>query len=75
MHSQSFEFSKDIDGVSVLNYHSNVDGQAIDLSIDVDGMEDAEIENLINELMNQDPQEQIEEPKLEYDQDDRDTVG
>jgi hypothetical protein len=75
MHSQSFEFSKDIDGASVLNYHSNVDGQAINLSIDVDGMEDIEIENLINDLMNQDPEQQIEAPKPDYDQDDRDTVG
>lgn len=52
MHAHSFHLQKDSDGKSILNYQSMVDGQEINLNIDVSGMEDSEIQNLINDLMN-----------------------
>jgi hypothetical protein len=51
-----------------------VDGQDINLSIDVDGMDDYEIDELINELMNQELEDE-EDSQPAYDEDNRDTVG
>lgn len=65
-----------MDGTSVLNYHSMVDGQEINLSIDVDEMEDYEIEDLIKNLMNQDSENNdLQEFEPAFDEDQRDTVG
>lgn len=45
--------SNDSDGNAILNYQSLVDGQEINLNIDVSSMNDSEIQNLIAELMDQ----------------------
>jgi len=45
--------SNDSDGNAILNYQSLVDGQEINLNIDVSSMNDSEIQNLIADLMDQ----------------------
>ena len=52
-HSQSFQMTNDSDGNAILNYQSLVDGQEINLNIDVSSMNDSEIQNLIADLMDQ----------------------
>ena len=45
--------TNDSDGNAILNYQSLVDGQEINLNIDVSSMNDSEIQNLIADLMDQ----------------------